>query len=482
MDSYDILGVTRDSSDKEIDVAYNDLKNKYDPKYNTSVFAYKKYREILKAYENIKDEQRRKMYDLKFDYSGESSNNKEYVLYDFDRADKKENVSEIDYSKVEEVLVSDEYKDIEINIKLSYLYKLLNLRYDLEYFRSVRCLDCSSFEICDVCEGKKVVEYEKRMIYCPVCLGKGKVSRGCKTCGDKGFHKIKDVVSINVDKENYTFKGMGDEYNDDLKSNLNINFDFYDKDQIRVEENVVLVDYYLSKEETINGINREFFNESSAFSLKIDSFVNDGYKKEIIFDNKKIIFTFYNGVYDGKDVVKYLFIDPVFKGKYIYFSDDYSSCKEQEDVFHPMMVKCDDKIVVEGKGEIGKYRGKNGNLIINVEFYKGDLLYIDNVSVLATSRTFNLLGGFYQGFYHLGFKGRNALLKKDSKYYLLRGNDIKKEKLKHYFLFKCFSVVLWVLIPLLMLLIPYNQSSFIILGIVLVVYGILINLLMEVEV
>ena len=91
MDSYDILGVTRDSSDKEIDVAYNDLKNKYDPKYNTSVFAYKKYREILKAYENIKDEQRRKMYDLKFDYSGESSNNKEYVLYDFDRADKKEN-------------------------------------------------------------------------------------------------------------------------------------------------------------------------------------------------------------------------------------------------------------------------------------------------------------------------------------------------------------------------------------------------------
>ena len=66
MDSYEILGVNKDSSDKEIEVAYLDLKRKYDPSFNTSIHAYKKYREILKAYENIKDEQRRKMYDLKY--------------------------------------------------------------------------------------------------------------------------------------------------------------------------------------------------------------------------------------------------------------------------------------------------------------------------------------------------------------------------------------------------------------------------------
>ena len=60
MDSYDILNVTRESSDKEIEIAYSDLKRKYDPGFNTSIHAYKKYREICKAYEDIKDEQRRK--------------------------------------------------------------------------------------------------------------------------------------------------------------------------------------------------------------------------------------------------------------------------------------------------------------------------------------------------------------------------------------------------------------------------------------
>lgn len=482
MDSYDILGVTRETSDKEIDVAYNDLKNKYDPKYNTSVFAYKKYREILKAYENIKDEQRRKMYDLKDFYSKESIIHKEYVLYDFDNKNKKIENGEIDYSKVEEVLVSDEFKDIEINIRLSYLYKLLNLKYDLEYFHSVRCESCSSFVDCETCEGKKVVEYGKRLIYCPVCLGKGKVSKGCKTCGDKGFHKIKELISISVDREKYTFKGMGDEYSSNLKSNLNVNFEFYDKEQIKVEDDVILVDYYLSKEETIKGIKKEFFSELGAFSLKIDEFVDDGYKKEIMFNNKKIIFTFYNDEYNGKDITKYLFIEPVFKGKYIYFSEDYSSCVQQEDVFHPVMVKCEEKIVIEGKGEDGRYQGKSGNLIINVEFYKGELLYVSDVDVLDTSKVFNLLGGFYKGFYHFGFKGRNALLRKDNKYYLLKGNKNKKEKLKHYFLFKCFSVFLWGMIPLLLFLIPYSKSSFIIVSLILLIYSILINLLMEVEV
>ena len=482
MDSYDILGVTREASNKEIEVAYSDLKNKYDPKYNTSVFAYKKYREILKAYEDIKDEQRRKMYDLKGNYSNEFVNHKEYVLYDFDRVNKQVDNKEIDYSKVEEVLVGDEYKDIEINIELSYLYKLLNLRYDLEYYHSVRCQNCSSFETCSVCEGKKVVEYENRIIWCPVCFGEGKVSQGCRSCGDKGFYKIKNSISIYVDNESYTFRGMGDEYSNELKSNLNVNFDFYDKDKIKIEDDVLLVDYYLSKEETIKGINKQFFSETGAFSLNVESFINDGEKKEIVFNNKKILFTFYNSEYDGNDVIKYLFIKPVFKGKYIYFSEDYASCSEQEDVFHPVMVKCEEKIVVNGKGEMGQYPGKNGHLIINVEFYKDDLLYVNDVKVLDTSKVFNLLGGFYQGFYHLGCKGRNALLKRNKSYYLLRGNNSKKLKLKNYFLFKCFSVVLWTLLPLLMFLIPYNEFTFIVMGIVLVAYNILINFLMEVEV
>jgi len=48
MDSYDILNVTRESSDKEIEISYEDLKRKYDPNFNTSIRAYTKYREVIK--------------------------------------------------------------------------------------------------------------------------------------------------------------------------------------------------------------------------------------------------------------------------------------------------------------------------------------------------------------------------------------------------------------------------------------------------
>ena len=81
MNSYEILNVSKEASDKEIEVAYEDLKRKYNPSLNTSIHAYKKYREILKAYESIKDEQRRKMYNLQDEQDIETASHKEYELY-----------------------------------------------------------------------------------------------------------------------------------------------------------------------------------------------------------------------------------------------------------------------------------------------------------------------------------------------------------------------------------------------------------------
>lgn len=482
MSSYDVLGVSEFASDKEIEIAYQDLKRKYEPSFNTSIYAYKKYREILKAYEDIKDEQRRKMYALKDDDKEVVFKEKKWELYDFDDVNEEIVDEKIDYNKVEKYIVSD-YKDIEVNVKVSYLYKLLNLRYDLHYFHNVKCKECKEFKTCPSCDGEKVVEYKEKMIWCPVCGGEGKVSFNCKICGDTGYHKEENKLSIYVENDEYEFKGLGDEYSNNLKSNLKVNFDFFDIDNIKVNGDVIEVDYYLAREETLKGVNKEYLGEFGAFKLNVGSFVDNGYKKEINFYGKKIIFTFYNESYSGEDIVKYLFINKSFKGKYIYFNDDYSSCSKEENVLYPLMVRCDEKIVIKGKGNKGKYSGLDGDLVINVEFNNDDeLLYTEKIKVLETSKIFNLLGGVVDGVRHYGFKRVNALIKRGDFYYLLRGNKKEKSKLKNYFIFKLLSLALWLLIPLLVILIPYSQTMFIWLVSVFVFYFILINVLMEVEV
>ena len=482
MDSYEILNVTRDATDKEIETSYNDLKRKYDPSFNTSIHAYKKYREIIKAYENIKDEQRRKMYNLEDKESLKENNLKTYDLYDyFSKENQVNEIQEIDYNSVEDLSVSS-YKDIEVNVKLSYLYKLLNLRYEIEYSHKVKCDSCVDFVTCQTCNGEKVVEYKEHMIWCPICRGEGKVSVNCKKCGGKGYHLTKDKIAFYVDDSFKEFKGYGDDYGNNLKSNLKVSFDFYDKENVKINGDVIEVDYYLTKEETLFGFSKEYFSEFGAFKLEVPCFVEDGYSKQFDFNNKKIVFKFFNSKYDGEDKQMYLFINKNYKNKMVYFNGDYTVCSLEETIDCHNITKCTSKMEIEGKGQEGKYGGSNGNLIISVEFNNdSEVIYTEKVKVLNTSKLFNLLGGKVEDLYHYGFKSQSALIKKDDMYYLLKGDNEEKTKLKNYFLFKVLSVLFWFVIPCLMIVVPYTQTMFIILISVLIVYLVLINLIMEVE-
>lgn len=477
MDSYEILGVSRDSSDREIEIAYEDLKKKYDPSFNTSISAYKKYRMILKAYENIKDENKRKMYNLKEDFVIKDVKDKDYKLYNFgsEVIERKEIISEeLDY-------VKDVVKeDITIDIDVSYLYYLLNLKLDIEYSKLAKCDNCKEFSDCEMCNGVGVVYYKEKQVYCPRCYGKGKVSN-CHVCDGLGYHEVKEKIGVYVNDEKEEIKGLGNEYFDGSKSNLIINYNFYDKSNIEVKDDEIKVKYYLSKEETFNGFDKEFYSESGAFKLEIGSFVEDGYVKEIIFNNKKIIFSFYNEKIDGRDKVYYLLVNKKYENAILYFNSDYSDCSKENNEIYFNKVLLNDEIVIDGYGEACKYGGVNGNLIIKCKFLDKDVfVYSDKVSVLETSKAFNLLGGNI-GVKHFGFKGNNALIKKKDNYYLLSGNSGIKYKLKDYFLFKVLSLLILFMTPCLMLFIPYSANMFFIVTSILLAEIILINALMEVK-
>ena len=62
-DYYDILGVGRGASEKDIKAAYRKLARKYHPDVNKSPDATTRFREATEAYEVLSDPEKRKMYD-----------------------------------------------------------------------------------------------------------------------------------------------------------------------------------------------------------------------------------------------------------------------------------------------------------------------------------------------------------------------------------------------------------------------------------
>ncbi|KAM8884023.1 dnaJ homolog subfamily B member 9-like isoform 1-T2 [Synchiropus picturatus] len=62
-DYYDVLGVTRDATKRQIQRAFHQLALKYHPDRNKSPGAERKFRQIAEAYETLSDDERRRNYD-----------------------------------------------------------------------------------------------------------------------------------------------------------------------------------------------------------------------------------------------------------------------------------------------------------------------------------------------------------------------------------------------------------------------------------
>lgn len=236
-DFYEILGVSKDATQKEIKAAYRKLSRKWHPDINPgNKDAESKFKEIVSAHEVLGNEKKRKLYDefgeegLQTGFDAEKA--REYKQWsspgqgaygmgaqDFGR-----------YHSYEDILgdiFSSDYnkggfkhkqpsrgRDIEYDMTIDLISSLKGFETEISMQKMKKCVDCkgsgtdpkSSYTTCRICGGsgrvnvaKGPMEFTKE---CPHCQGNGKKGEDCQKCSGRGYvpgtEKIKVVVPAGV--------------------------------------------------------------------------------------------------------------------------------------------------------------------------------------------------------------------------------------------------------------------------------------------
>ena len=218
LDYYEVLEVSRTCSASELKKSYRKLAMKYHPDRNPdNKEAEDKFKYLSEAYEVLKDDEKRSIYDQygKAGLEGRGrgfggGQNMDDIMDIFNsmfggggggfgggrqqrrRADQKYNL------------------DFEITLPLKFNEAIFGTEKSIDIKYKVPCSDCDGtgaeggkLETCDYCNGQgQVVMKQGFMSFaqpCPKCKGEGqKVSSPCKSCSARGYHEEPDTIKINI--------------------------------------------------------------------------------------------------------------------------------------------------------------------------------------------------------------------------------------------------------------------------------------------
>ena len=214
-DYYDVLGLSKGASEKEIKKAFRDLSKKYHPDVNKDTNAEDKFKEINEAYDVLKDPEKRSNYDrygnvnpnMNFGGGGFSGfedffNNMGNPFSDFfghSRNNRRR---------------KNPGSNIKISIKISLDEVLIGGKKKIRYKRNVNCTSCNGHggeneRPCMPCGGSGIKINKKQTSLgfiqttstCENCGGEGKIiTNVCKKCNGRRVEESIETTEINIPK------------------------------------------------------------------------------------------------------------------------------------------------------------------------------------------------------------------------------------------------------------------------------------------
>uniref|UniRef100_A0A7N0V4X2 Uncharacterized protein n=1 Tax=Kalanchoe fedtschenkoi TaxID=63787 RepID=A0A7N0V4X2_KALFE len=209
-DYYDVLGVRRNATASDIKKAYYGLAKKLHPDQNKDdPEAEKKFQEVSKAYEILKDEEKRSVYDQvghdayerQQEGGGPGPGFPQSPFEDMFNSDFLKNI-------FRQNLRGD---DVKVTLELSFMEAVQGCTKTVTFLTSLPCEACGGSgvppgtrpETCKRCRGSGMVVMQngpfRMQSTCPTCGGSGKlVTNLCKSCGGERLIQGRKSVNLNI--------------------------------------------------------------------------------------------------------------------------------------------------------------------------------------------------------------------------------------------------------------------------------------------
>tara|TARA_B100000214_G_scaffold274342_1_gene204497 strand:- start:9197 stop:9799 length:603 start_codon:yes stop_codon:yes gene_type:complete len=195
IDPYEILGVSRDSTDSEIKKAYRKLAAKHHPDRGGSEQQFKK---INEAYSLISTEEKRQEQEYSHaDIFGDIFSNFGDVFQDLFGNNQRRSPHRV---------TKDEEITFDFRVSLSQIKSGVSQM--LHFERNIKCKPCNGQggkhrEVCKVCGGRGIVITRigplMQQTSCNACYGTGSsFKERCSSCHGLGVVKVRDSVVLNI--------------------------------------------------------------------------------------------------------------------------------------------------------------------------------------------------------------------------------------------------------------------------------------------
>lgn len=204
-DYYEVLGIDRRASDKEVKAAYRKLARQFHPDVTgEDLRATERFKEVSEAYECLSDPKRRRAYDLFGHPQGEGG-----------VSDIKEGLQQVvetlgEFFQRRSPRQPEPGTDAEVSLRVTFQQAFEGTREEVEAELLRPCLDCSGSGLepnevekpCTDCHGSgrsRIAGALPLKKSCPTCLGTGHAdTQRCRKCGGRSHRVRKERLMVTV--------------------------------------------------------------------------------------------------------------------------------------------------------------------------------------------------------------------------------------------------------------------------------------------